>query len=152
MKNFSRASSTICGGCAGRYRSRFCERISFSTKFRSLNRPPPAATELIRLRQAAAAYHLDVLMEVHTLAELERARQAGAEMIGINNRDLGTFTVDLSVTEKLSEEVPDEIVLVSESGIKSADDVARMEDLGVDAILVGEALMRGELSIENLRD
>ena len=73
-------------------------------------------------------------------------------MIGINNRDLGTFTVDLSVTEKLSEEVPDEIVLASESGIKSADDVARMEDLGVDAILVGEALMRGEISIENLRN
>jgi indole-3-glycerol phosphate synthase len=108
--------------------------------------------ELIRLREAAAAYQLDVLMEVHTLAELERAQKAGAEMIGINNRDLGTFMVDLLVTEKLSEEVPDEIVLVSESGIKSADDVARMEDLGVDAVLVGEALMRGEISIENLRN
>jgi indole-3-glycerol phosphate synthase len=108
--------------------------------------------ELIRLREAAAAYHLDVLMEVHTLAELERAQKAGAEVIGINNRDLGTFMVDLSVTEKLSEEVPDETVLVSESGIKSADDVARMEDLGVDAVLVGEALMRGEISIENLRN
>jgi indole-3-glycerol phosphate synthase len=56
------------------------------------------------------------------------------------------------VTEKLSEEVPDEILLVSESGIKNADDVARMEDLGVDAILVGEALMRGEILIENLRN
>jgi indole-3-glycerol phosphate synthase len=110
-----------------------------------------AQEELIRLRETAAAYHLDVLMEVHTLAELERAREAGAEMIGINNRNLATFEVDLSVTEKLSEEVPDEVVLVSESGIKNAQDVKRVERCGVDAILVGEALMRGEISIEDLR-
>lgn len=107
--------------------------------------------KLIELKEAAARYQLDTLVEVHTEQELARALDAGAEIIGINNRDLTTFTVDLSVTEKLCREVPDEIVLVSESGIKSAQDIARMEACGVDAVLVGEALMRGELKIEDLR-
>ena len=90
-------------------------------------------------------------MEVHSREELDRALEAGAKIIGINNRDLTTFDVDLSVTEKLCRHVPDEVVLVSESGIKTAEDVARMQACGVDAILIGEALMRGELSIEQLR-
>jgi indole-3-glycerol phosphate synthase len=106
---------------------------------------------LVDLSKAAAKYQLDALVEAHTLEELKRALDAGAEIVGINNRDLTTFEVDLFVTEKLCREVPDEIVLVSESGIKSAEDVARLEAWGVDAILVGEALMRGEVSIEDLR-
>lgn len=106
---------------------------------------------LVDLRKAAAKYRLDALVEVHTLEELNRALQAGAEIVGVNNRNLATFEVDLSVTEKLCREVPDEIVLVSESGIKSAEDVARLEACGADAILVGEALMRGEIRIEDLR-
>jgi indole-3-glycerol phosphate synthase len=107
--------------------------------------------QLINLVRAAAKYQLDALLEVHTVEELERALEAEAEIIGINNRDLATFEVDLSVTEKLSEEVPNDIVLVSESGIKTPDDIARVKGCGVDAVLIGEALMRGQLSIEKAR-
>ena len=107
--------------------------------------------QLVRMLKAAREYRLDALVEVHNVDELQRALEAGAEMIGINNRNLATFEVDLAVTEELCRDVPDEIVLVSESGIKSARDVARIQACGVDAILVGEALMRGEISIEQLR-
>jgi indole-3-glycerol phosphate synthase len=107
--------------------------------------------QLVRLLKNAKDYRLDALVEVHSVDELQRALEAGAEIIGINNRDLTTFDVDLAVTEKLCREVPDEIVLVSESGIKTPADVARIKSAGVDAILVGEALMRGEISIEQLK-
>ena len=106
--------------------------------------------QLIDLLSAAGKYQLDALVEVHTPEEIERALDAGSEIIGINNRDLTTFEVDLSVTEKLSEEVPNDAVLVSESGIKSADDVKRVKACGLNAILVGEALMRGQITIEQL--
>jgi indole-3-glycerol phosphate synthase len=107
--------------------------------------------QLIDLLQATARYRLDALVEVHTGEELNRALDAGAKTIGINNRNLATFDVDLAVTEELCREVPDEIVLVSESGIKTPQDVARVKACGGDAILVGEALMRREISIEQLR-
>ncbi len=107
--------------------------------------------QLVRMLKAATEYRLDALVEVHSVDELQRALEAGAEIIGINNRDLTTFDVDLTTTEKLCRQVPDEMVLVSESGIKTPADVARMKACGVDAILVGEALMRGEMSIEGLR-
>jgi indole-3-glycerol phosphate synthase len=107
--------------------------------------------QLLRMLKAAQEYRLDALVEVHSVDELQRALEAGAEMIGINNRDLTTFNIDVAVTEKLCRDVPDEIVLVSESGIKTPADVARAKACGVDAILVGEALMRGEISIEQLR-
>lgn len=100
--------------------------------------------ELIDLLAAAATYQLDALVEVHTLAELDRALEADAQIIGINNRDLTTFEVDLNVTERLSEEVPAGVILVSESGIKSAEDLARIKACGVDAVLIGEALMRAQ--------
>jgi indole-3-glycerol phosphate synthase len=109
-----------------------------------------AAGQLADLHGAAAKYQLDVLVEVHTPEEVDRAIDAGAQIIGINNRDLGTFDVDLGVTERLSEEVPDDIVLVSESGIKTKADVQRVKACGVDAILVGEALMRGGLTVADL--
>ena len=108
-------------------------------------------TRLVDLLREAAKYNIDALVEVHTQDELQRALDAGAKIVGINNRNLATFEVDLGVTEKLCREVPDEVVLVSESGIKTSNDVARMKACGVDAILVGEALMRGEISIEELR-
>jgi indole-3-glycerol phosphate synthase len=107
--------------------------------------------QLVRLLKIATEYRLDALVEVHTVDELQRALESGANIIGINNRDLTTFDVDLGVTEKLCREVPDEVVLVSESGIKTSQDVARVKACGVDAILVGEALMRGEISIEQIR-
>src|SRR5882724_6055646 len=107
--------------------------------------------ELLVLLDAAATYRLDALVEVHTREELKRALDAGAKIVGINNRNLATFDVDLAVTEELCREVPDEIVLVCESGIKTLQDVARVKACGADAILVGEALMRGDVSIEQLR-
>lgn len=100
--------------------------------------------ELTSLLETASLYQLEALVEVHTLAELDRALETEARIVGINNRNLATFEVDLSVTEKLSEQVPDDIVLVSESGIRTAEDLARIKACGVDAVLIGEALMRGQ--------
>jgi indole-3-glycerol phosphate synthase len=100
--------------------------------------------QLVSLLETAAVYQLEALVEVHTLAELDRALETDARLIGINNRNLATFEVDLNVTETLSEQVPDEIVLVSESGIRTADDLARIKACGVNAVLIGEALMRGQ--------
>jgi len=103
--------------------------------------------QLVSLLETAALYQLDALVEVHTLAELDRALETDAQLIGINNRNLATFEVDLSVTETLSEQVPDEIVLVSESGIRTAEDLSRIKACGVDAVLIGEALMRGQSAL-----
>jgi indole-3-glycerol phosphate synthase len=100
--------------------------------------------QLVRLLEEAALYQLDVLVEVHKLAELDRALETDARIIGINNRNLATFEVDLAVTERLSEEVPEGMLLVSESGIKTADDIARVKACGVNAVLIGEALMRAQ--------
>jgi indole-3-glycerol phosphate synthase len=104
------------------------------------------------LLETATLYQLDVLVEVHTLEELERALETPAQIIGINNRNLATFEVDLSVTERLCEEVPREIVLVSESGIRTAEDLARIKACGVDAVLIGEALMRGQTALIEKRN
>jgi len=98
--------------------------------------------KLKELHALATACQLDVLTEVHTLGELDRALDAGAEIIGINNRNLATFEVDLETTLEISEEVPEGMMLVSESGIKSAADTRQLVSAGVDAILVGETLMR----------
>jgi indole-3-glycerol phosphate synthase len=107
--------------------------------------------QLVDLSVAVAKYRLAALVEVHSAEELSRALDAGAKIIGINNRDLATFEVDLSVTEELSEQVPDDVVVVSESGIKSLEDIAYLQACGVDAVLIGEALMRRELSIRDLQ-
>ena len=98
--------------------------------------------ELERLLAVATDFQLDVLVEVHTLEEMDRALETEARIIGINNRNLATFQVDLKTTEELSGEVPDGIVLVSESGIKTAEDTRRVLESGCNAILVGETLMR----------
>ena len=97
---------------------------------------------LEHLLAVATDFQLDVLVEVHTLAELDRALATDARIIGINYRNLATFQVDLKTTEELSEEVPEDIVLVSESGIKTAEDTRRVLESGCNAILVGETLMR----------
>jgi indole-3-glycerol phosphate synthase len=73
---------------------------------------------------------------------MERALDLGADLIGINNRNLQTFTTDLTTTEKLAEEVPDDVILVSESGLKDTADAQKALDSGVNAILIGETLMR----------
>ncbi len=85
---------------------------------------------------------LEPLVEVHDEEELELALESGAEMIGINNRDLETLEVDLSVTEKLAPKIPDDFIVVSESGIRTPEDARRVVRAGADAILVGTALMR----------
>jgi indole-3-glycerol phosphate synthase len=110
-----------------------------------------ADAQLLRLSQAAAEYHLDALVEVHSVVELDRALAVGAQIIGINNRNLATFEVDIAVTERISELVPHDVSLVSESGFKSVADVERAHRCGADAILVGEALMRRGITIEELR-
>jgi indole-3-glycerol phosphate synthase len=87
---------------------------------------------------------------VHTRNEIGMAIAAGAKIIGINNRNLATLEVDLATAEKLLPEIPDGITIVSESGIRTAADLKRMAALSIDALLVGEGLMRGEISIKNL--
>lgn len=99
---------------------------------------------LQHLLDTAHTYQLEVLVEVHNLEELERALEAGSRIVGINNRNLKTFEVDLRTTEKLSEEVDKEVILVSESGIVTAEDARQVRDAGADAILVGESLMRSD--------
>lgn len=84
---------------------------------------------------------MEALVEVHDEGELERALAGGARVIGINNRDLRTFTVDPAVSERLAPQVPEGCVLVAESGIRSVDDVRRLAAVGIDAVLVGESLM-----------
>jgi len=98
--------------------------------------------ELERLMGIATDFQLDVLVEVHTLAEMDRALEADARIVGINNRNLATFQVDLGTTEELSEEAPEDVLLVSESGIKTGEDTRRVLECGCNAILVGETLMR----------
>ena len=93
------------------------------------------------LMAAAEEAGLDVLVEVHDEAELERAAALGATLVGVNNRDLGTFTVSLATTERLAPRIPPDALLVAESGIRSADDLRRMVRAGAQAVLVGEAFM-----------
>jgi indole-3-glycerol phosphate synthase len=90
----------------------------------------------------AAGLGLDVLVEAHTYPELDRTLLAGSRIVGINNRNLTSFTVNLRTTFDLLKDVPDDRIVVSESGIKSRDDVMQLEKAGVDAVLVGESLMR----------
>jgi len=85
---------------------------------------------------------MSALIEVHGEEELARALAVGPRIIGINNRDLHTFTVDLGTTERLRPQVPSDVVLVSESGIHTTDDVERLAALGADAMLVGESLVK----------
>ncbi len=84
---------------------------------------------------------MSCLVEVHHEAELETALKSGARIIGINNRDLTTFKVDLTTTERLRPLIPVDRIVVSESGIKTRGDIARLKLLGVNAVLIGEALM-----------
>jgi indole-3-glycerol phosphate synthase len=101
-----------------------------------------SADELKYLHQAATSLAVDVLVEVHNEQELECALNVGADFIGINNRDLTTFKVDLSTTEHLLPLIPSQCTIVSESGIQTPADVQRVLHAGANAVLVGESLMR----------
>ena len=93
------------------------------------------------IETAATDIGLDVLIEVHNETELERASKLKSNLIGINNRDLATLEVDLTTTERLIELLEPNKLVISESGLKSATDLKRLNDKGVDCFLVGESLM-----------
>ena len=99
---------------------------------------------LAEMMGAASDLGMDSLVEVHDEDEVEAAVEAGAELLGINNRDLHSLEIDLGTTFRLLADVPAGTVVVAESGITARGHVAELEDAGVDAILVGEALMRAD--------
>lgn len=106
-----------------------------------------ALLETSRLREygeIAAELGLSALVEAHDEREVESALDAGAQIIGVNNRDLRTFTVDINNSARLRRLVPKDIAFVSESGIKNADDIKRLVENGTDAVLIGETLMRAQ--------
>lgn len=100
--------------------------------------------ELSRYFQIAEELGLSALFEAHDEEEVARALTCGARVIGVNNRNLKTFQMDLGNTLRLRELVPPDVIFISESGIQTRADVQQMEDFGVDALLVGETLMRAE--------
>lgn len=98
--------------------------------------------DIARLHDAARLAGLDALFEIHSEAELERALNHEASLVGINNRNLATFETDLAFSETLIPQLPKSVLAISESGIRTADDAARVRAAGARAVLVGEALMR----------
>ncbi len=100
-----------------------------------------SSNEMARLYNLASSLGLDVLMEAHTEEDIEKALATGCGIIGINNRDLHTFKVDLSVTQKLIRLIPQNKIKVSESGIRTYEDVMFLKSFGVNAVLIGEAFM-----------
>ena len=100
--------------------------------------------ELVGLAMQSRGYGLDVLCEVHDAEELQRAVEAGCNLIGVNNRDLRTFDVNLETVFTLAAAIPKNVVRVAESGIKNAGDIARLRDAGYHAFLIGESLMQAE--------
>jgi indole-3-glycerol phosphate synthase len=111
-----------------------------------------SASELVALLRRSRERGLDVLGEVHDADELQRALDAGCDLIGVNSRDLRTFKVDLETAFQLAEKFPDGVVRVAESGIHSGTDIARLRAAGYHAFLVGESLMRAERPGDALRE
>ncbi|HLH42087.1 MAG TPA: indole-3-glycerol phosphate synthase TrpC [Bryobacteraceae bacterium] len=109
-------------------------------------------SQMSRLRQLAAAYRMEALVEVHDQVELDSALASGAEIVGVNNRNLHTFEVALETSLQLAEKIPTGIVKVSESGINSPEDVRRLQAAGFDAFLVGERLMKSANPAATLRE
>jgi indole-3-glycerol phosphate synthase len=107
--------------------------------------------ELLKLIQRAQWRGLDVLCEVHDEEELQRSLDAGCDLVGVNTRDLRTFTVDAETAFRLAEPLPKNVMKVAESGIRSGEDIARLRAVGYQAFLIGESLMRAERPGEALR-
>ena len=107
--------------------------------------------ELIALKQKAEDHDLDVLCEIHDEEEMQRALDAGCDLIGINSRDLRTFKVDLGTCLRLAERLPENVLAVAESGIESAADVLRLRSAGYAGFLIGESLMRADNPGEALK-
>jgi len=110
---------------------------------------PGLLTSLLAL---ARSLGLECLVEVHDEPELERALMAGVEIVGINNRDLRTFEVDLATTERLRSLVPPEVTVVAESGVHTRADVQRLAVLGVHGVLIGEALVLADDPVAKIRE
>lgn len=108
--------------------------------------------QLAQFQELAASLQMNALVEIHNESELQQALAADAAIIGINNRDLRTFSVDLNTSLKLRDQIPADRLVVSESGIKSRADVARLENAGIDAVLIGETLMRTNNKIACVRE
>jgi indole-3-glycerol phosphate synthase len=111
-----------------------------------------SARVLADFLEICASLRLEALVETHTREDIFTALSAGATVIGINNRDLKTFSTDISCTRKLAHLVPPHILLVSESGIQSRDEVKLLSEAGVDAVLVGEALVRAADPVLKIRE
>jgi indole-3-glycerol phosphate synthase len=109
-------------------------------------------SRLRELREQATALSLDMLVEVHTEEELNAAIKAGAQLVGINNRDLRTFEVSLATTERLAPLIPTGTVAVCESGIDTVEQIRRVEELGIHVFLIGEALMRAAQPGKKLKE
>ncbi len=112
--------------------------------------------KLLRFRQLAEeTLGIDALVEVHTLAELERAKKIGATIIGVNNRNLHTFEVSLDVSRELIKHAPENALMIAESGLSSAAEIAELRKLGYRGFLIGESLMRSgdiALALRELRE
>jgi indole-3-glycerol phosphate synthase len=100
--------------------------------------------QLKEYREIADTLGLSALVEAHDEEEIRMALRSGARIIGVNNRNLADFSVDTGNSRRLRELVPSDVLFVSESGVKDRADVALLEDAGVDAVLIGEALMRAD--------
>ena len=100
--------------------------------------------ELKSFYKIAKGLGMDVVVEVHNEEDVEKALKSGASIIGINNRDLNTFRVDLSTTQRLIRLIPENKIKISESGIKTYEDVMFLKSLGMDAVLIGEAFMEAD--------
>lgn len=98
--------------------------------------------QLSGYREIAESLGMSVLVETHDEREVQRAVSSGAGIIGVNNRDLRNFTVDIGNSLRLRELIPDDVITVSESGIRGKEDISRLRDAGFDAVLVGETFMR----------
>jgi indole-3-glycerol phosphate synthase len=107
--------------------------------------------ELIRLFRKAQEYQLDVLCEAHDETELQRALDAGCNLIGVNSRDLRTFNVDLATAFRLIEKIPENVLSVAESGIHTGADLAKLRASGYRAFLIGESLMKEKTSGDALK-
>ena len=95
---------------------------------------------------------MSALVEAHDADEIRTALRCGARIVGVNNRDLKTFSVDTGNSRRLRELVPGDVLFVSESGISCAEDVQRLREAGADAVLVGETLMRAEDKAAKLKE
>ena len=107
--------------------------------------------ELLALSKKSRELGLDVLCEAHSEEELHRALDSGCELIGVNNRDLRSFKVDVNTALRLAEMIPKNVVSVAESGIDSGADIARLRAAGYQAFLIGESLMKAESPAEALK-